>query len=103
MARLIERIEAINFLGNLFRKSYVTDLIKFKNVFAEAKNQYRRKKFLINNVGVILLGQVADQNPAEWRNMIGVNALGILNGIDSEFKGMIEEKSGPFMNGRLVT
>jgi NADP-dependent 3-hydroxy acid dehydrogenase YdfG len=33
---------------------------------------------LVNNAGVMLLGPVSDQNPDEWRRMIGVNLLGLL-------------------------
>jgi NADP-dependent 3-hydroxy acid dehydrogenase YdfG len=33
---------------------------------------------LVNNAGVMLLGPVADADPADWRTMISVNLLGLL-------------------------
>ena len=100
LARRIERLEAMRLPNALCRETDVTDLEAFKKAVTEAEDQYRPTDCLINNAGVMLLSQIVDQNPAEWKNMIDVNVLGILNGIHSVLEGMIERRTGTIMRGR---
>ena len=98
LARRIERLEAMGLPETLCRKTDVTDLEAFIKAVAEAETLYGPTDCLINNAGVMLLSQIVDQNPAEWKHMMDVNVLGILNGIHSVLKGMIERKTGTIMN-----
>jgi NADP-dependent 3-hydroxy acid dehydrogenase YdfG len=53
---------------------------------------------MINNAGVMLLGNFAKQDPAEWEKMFDVNVKGMLNGIHAVAAGMIERKAGSIIN-----
>ena len=36
---------------------------------------------LVNNAGIMLLGNAITQNPIEWQQMLNVNVMGVLNGV----------------------
>ena len=44
------------------------------------------------------LGNIDDQNPDEWEQMLDVNVKGLLNGVHAVTKGMIERKAGTIIN-----
>jgi NADP-dependent 3-hydroxy acid dehydrogenase YdfG len=45
----------------------------------DISQQEERLDILINNAGVMLLSQVAEADPSEWRQMLEVNLLGLMN------------------------
>ncbi|VVE26299.1 oxidoreductase [Pandoraea capi] len=53
---------------------------------------------LINNAGVMLLGDITRQDPNEWDRMIDVNIKGVLNGVHAVVDGMVERKRGTIVN-----
>merc|ERR1712039_761611 len=81
LARRVEKCEELALPKTLCVKLDVTDLESFKAAVAKAEEQYGPTEAIINNAGVMLLGNVATQDPAEWTTMINVNIIGVLNGI----------------------
>jgi NADP-dependent 3-hydroxy acid dehydrogenase YdfG len=53
---------------------------------------------LINNAGVMLLGNAHEQNPQEWKTMFDVNVMGLINGIHVVLAKMKARKSGTVIN-----
>jgi NADP-dependent 3-hydroxy acid dehydrogenase YdfG len=49
-----------------------------KALIERTRSELGRLDVLVNNAGVMLLGPFSDQEPDEWRRMIGVNLLGLL-------------------------
>ncbi|MNZ86659.1 3-alpha-(or 20-beta)-hydroxysteroid dehydrogenase [compost metagenome] len=48
---------------------------------AEAEKRFGPADALVNNAGVMLLGNMAEQAPTEWERMLDVNVKGLLNGV----------------------
>lgn len=76
----------------------VTDLDAFRKALDTAAKRFGEVDCLVNNAGVMLLGQVATQDPAEWRRMLDVNVWGLLNGIHLVLKSMRDRQGGTIVN-----
>lgn len=98
LARRVERLQAMELPNCLCRHVDVTDLEAFQNAVNEAEAEFGPTDCLVNNAGVMLLSTIEDQDPAEWKTMLDVNVLGVLNGIKTVIKGMVERQSGTVIN-----
>lgn len=91
-------IKEENLENTIVSKVDVTDYSTFKGAIEEAEKIYGETDLLINNAGVMLLGSVVDQDPKEWKNMLDVNVLGVLNGIQAVLDNMIKKNTGTIIN-----
>mmetsp|Transcript_20204 Transcript_20204/g.34393 ORF Transcript_20204/g.34393 Transcript_20204/m.34393 type:complete len:240 (+) Transcript_20204:61-780(+) len=98
IARRVEKCEELNLPKTMCAKVDVCDLKAFEEAVKKAEAEYGPTEVMVNNAGVMLLGDVASQDPSEWTTMINVNIMGVLNGIKSVINGMIERKSGTVVN-----
>ena len=98
MARRIDRLEALDLPDTLCRKVDVTDHSSFAASIAEAEEIHGPVDCLVNNAGVMLLGQIHNQDPHEWGTMYHVNVLGLLNGMQVVLESMKERKTGTIIN-----
>ncbi len=64
----------------------------------KAEAQFGPADVLVNNAGVMLLGQIDTQDAAEWKRMFDVNVLGLLNGMHSVLASMKARNSGTIIN-----
>ena len=76
----------------------VTDKASFEAAIAKAEAQFGPVDGLVNNAGVMLLGQIDTQDATEWKRMFDVNVLGLLNGMQSVLAPMMERNSGTIIN-----
>lgn len=83
---------------SMYRRVDVTDLPSFLEAVAEAEKKFGPASCIINNAGMMLLGQLESQDPAEWKKMIDINVLGVLHGIKAVLHRMIEKKRGTIIN-----
>ncbi|WP_422474333.1 SDR family oxidoreductase [Endozoicomonas sp. ALB032] len=98
LARRIEKLEALGLPNTLCRKVDVTDREAFYAAVDEAESVYGETDCLVNNAGVMLLGNADEQDPAEWDQMIRVNVNGVLNGIGAVIGKMKKRKGGTIIN-----
>lgn len=98
LARRVDRLQALNLPNTLCCQVDITDGEAVKAAIAQAEAQFGPVDALINNAGVMLLGNMAEQDPKEWQQMLDVNVSGLLNGIHAVLKGMRERKSGTIIN-----
>ncbi|MBY6017590.1 SDR family oxidoreductase [Ferrimonas balearica] len=98
IARRLERLQALALPNTLCRQVDITDGAAMAAAIAEAEAQYGPVDALINNAGVMLLGQAHEQSPAEWQQMFNVNVMGLLNGIHAVLAGMRQRKRGTIIN-----
>lgn len=98
VARRIERLEAMNLPDTLCRKVDVTDSVALNAAIQEAEEQFWTVDAIINNAGLMLLGDIATQDSEEWKKMYDVNVLGLLNGMQAVLPGMKERKGGTIIN-----
>ncbi|ELJ8821073.1 SDR family oxidoreductase [Vibrio parahaemolyticus] len=98
MARRVERLEALNLPNTLCEKVDVTDQASLITAIEKAEAQFGPADVLVNNAGVMLLGQIDTQDAAEWKRMFDVNVLGLLNGMHSVLASMKARNSGTIIN-----
>jgi len=98
LARRVERLEALELPNTLSRRVDITDRATLLAAVAEAEAQFGPADLLINNAGVMLLGEMTKQDPAQWDRMLDVNVKGLLNGVHAVVAGMVERKHGTIIN-----
>ena len=98
LARRVDKLEELNLPNTLCRKVDVTDLASFQAAVAEAEAKFGPVDLLINNAGVMLLGNAITQNPQEWQQMLNVNVMGVLNGVKSVLANMVSRNHGTIVN-----
>ncbi|HGS5503233.1 oxidoreductase [Vibrio parahaemolyticus] len=98
VARRVERLEALNLPNTLCEKVDVTDQASLITAIEKAEAQFGPADVLVNNAGVMLLGQIDAQDAAEWKRMFDVNVLGLLNGMHSVLAPMKARNSGTIIN-----
>ncbi|MGE8147445.1 SDR family oxidoreductase [Pseudomonas frederiksbergensis] len=98
LARRVERLEALDLPNTLNRRVDITDRAALLAAVAEAEAQFGPADALINNAGVMLLGEMTKQDPAQWDQMLDVNVKGLLNGVHAVVAGMVERKHGTIIN-----
>ncbi|MCT4657090.1 MAG: SDR family oxidoreductase [Cohaesibacter sp.] len=98
LARRINKLKALNLPDTLCRSVDVTDREAMAAAIREAETIHGPVDCMINNAGVMLLGQVDDQNPAEWQQMYDVNVIGLLNGIQAVLADMKARNGGTIIN-----
>ncbi|SET35770.1 NADP-dependent 3-hydroxy acid dehydrogenase YdfG [Enterococcus malodoratus] len=100
LGRRVEKIEALplNFDNVMIEKVDVTDQKVFATSIKKAEAVYGPVDLLVNNAGVMLLGNVLTQDPAEWQTMMNTNVMGVLNGMQIVLPGMKERNHGTVIN-----
>lgn len=98
LARRIEKLEKMNLPNTICKKVDVTDFNALRSAIKEAEEEYGPADCIINNAGMMLLGQIDTQNPEEWAQMYNVNVMALLNGMQSVLSGMKARRHGTVIN-----
>lgn len=98
LARRLELMEGLRLPRALCRQVDVLDRASIKRAIAEAEAQHGPVEILVNNAGIMLNGDPAEQDPAEWDRMIDVNLKGVMNGIHAVLPSMVKRASGTIVN-----
>ncbi|MYY25987.1 SDR family oxidoreductase [Elizabethkingia anophelis] len=98
LARRIERMEKLKLPNTLCKKVDITCRKEFESAVREAEAIYGKADLIINNAGIMLLGDIATQNPQEWEQMLDVNIMGVMHGMQIVMNDMKERKSGTIIN-----
>lgn len=98
LARRVEKMEALNLPNTLCRKVDITNAESFEKAVREAEEKFGKTDLLVNNAGVMLLGSIESQDPQEWKKMLEVNVMGVMNGMKIVMNDMKERKSGTIIN-----
>lgn len=98
LARRLEKMEELNLPNSICKKVDVTDRNAFETAVREAEEIYGKTDLIINNAGVMLLGDIASQDISEWKIMLDVNVMGVMNGMQIVMNDMKSRKSGTIIN-----
>lgn len=98
LGRRKEIMDGYNLSNTLVRQVDVTDYQQFEAAVREAEELYGPTDLLINNAGVMLLGNIWDQDFSEWKKMLDVNVNGVLNGTQIVLKDMMARQTGTIIN-----
>ena len=91
-------MQALNLPDTLARQVDVTDRQALAAALREAEAQYGPADAIVNNAGVMLLGDITRQDPEQWDRMLDVNVKGLLNGVHAVAAGMAERGRGTIIN-----
>ncbi len=98
LSRRLEKMEALQLPNCMCRKVDVTDAAALQQAIAEAEAKFGDVDCIVNNAGMMLLGDVGTQDAKEWQTMLNVNMLGVLNGIQAVLPKMREQQTGTIIN-----
>lgn len=98
LARRVEKMEALDLPNAMCRKVDVTDKEAFESAVREAEEKYGKTDLLVNNAGVMLLGSIETQDAQEWKRMLDINVMGVMNGMQIVMNDMKERQCGTIIN-----
>lgn len=100
LGRRVEKIQTLplNFENVMIESVDVTDQAQFKTAIEHAEAKFGPVDLLVNNAGVMLLGNVTTQSPTEWQTMLDTNVKGVLNGTQIVLPSMLEREHGTIIN-----
>jgi len=100
LGRRTEKLEAVAAgMENVLIDSVdVTDYDQFEKAIRKAEAKYGKTDLLVNNAGLMLLGNVKNQSPKEWQTMLDTNVMGVLNGTQIVLNDMREREHGTILN-----
>jgi len=94
LARRLDRLDSLKLPLALCAKVDVTDAVALDQAVKKAEGTFGPTLALINNAGVMLLGQLDTQETSEWKTMLDVNVWGVLNSTRAVLGGMRARRSG---------
>lgn len=98
LARRVEKLEALQLPNTMCEKVDITDKATFEAAIQKAEQAFGPADALINNAGVMLLGQIDTQDASEWKTMFDVNVVGLLNGMQAVLTPMKARNTGTIIN-----
>jgi len=98
LARRLDAMQKLDLPNTLCKSVDVTDRKALLAAVHEAEAKFGPADVIVNNAGVMLLGDATKQNPDEWDEMLDVNVKGLLNGIHAVSAGMVARKHGTIIN-----
>lgn len=98
LARRVEKIVSLYLPNTLCEAVDVRDLAQFRSALKKAEQEFGEVDCLINNAGVMLLGDAQTQHPSELQTMLDINVVGMMNGIHCVLEGMIKRRHGTVIN-----
>ncbi|MCK5074453.1 MAG: SDR family oxidoreductase [Bacteriovoracaceae bacterium] len=98
LARRVEKLQKFNLPNTICEKVDITNSTSFEDAVTKAEKEYGPTDCIVNNAGMMLLGQIDTQDTSEWKNMFDVNVLGLLNGMHIVLAGMKERHCGTIIN-----
>lgn len=98
LARRIENLKEMNLENAMCEKVDVADKESFEKAVRKAEVIYGKTDLIINNAGIMLLGNLENQDSLEWKKMLDTNVLGVMNGMQIVMDNMKERKSGTIVN-----
>jgi len=98
LARRVEKLEALDLPNCLCEQVDVTNRADFEAAINKAEAKFGAVDALVNNAGLMLLGQIEDQSAGEWQKMFEVNVLAILNSMQVVLAPMKAKNTGTIIN-----
>ncbi|MEG0256659.1 MAG: SDR family oxidoreductase [Vagococcus sp.] len=100
IARRVDKVKELplNFENVMVEKADVSNMEELKTAIRKAEAVYGPTDLLVNNAGVMLLGNIMKQDEKEWSTMLDTNVLGVLNGMKIVLDDMVKREHGTIIN-----
>ncbi len=98
LARRVDLLEKMGLPNTMCKQVDVTNKEEFEAAVRSAEEKYGKTDLLVNNAGVMLLGNLETQDAKEWQQMLDVNVMGVMNGMQIVMNDMKERESGTIVN-----
>ena len=98
LSRRKENMDALHLPECITEAVDILDLDAYRAAVQKAENRYGKTGLLINNAGVMLLGDSWTQDVNEWHSMVDVNVKGVMNGFSLVLADMVARKSGTIVS-----
>ncbi len=76
----------------------VTDFPAMEHLVQETVGRTGRLDYIFNNAGIVIGGPVDRLNIEDWNQTVGVNLLGVINGIQAAYPIMMKQGFGHIVN-----
>ena len=98
--RLSELVERIRHASGeaIAIQADVADQTSAEGMVANTVERFGRLDILVNNAGVMILAPFAEQSPADWRQMVDVNLLGLLYATRAAIPHLRRANGGDIVN-----
>lgn len=98
LSRRKENMDALQLPECMTEAVDILDLDTYRAAVQKAENRYGKTGLLINNAGVMLLGDSWTQAVNEWHSMVDVNVKGVMNGFSIVLADMVARKGGTIVS-----
>ncbi len=98
LARRVELLASLHLDNTLCEKVDVADYDAFEKAVRKAEQSFGKTDLLINNAGVMYLGNLENQDRNEWQKMLDTNLLGVMNGMQIVSDDMKARQCGTIVN-----
>jgi NAD(P)-dependent dehydrogenase (short-subunit alcohol dehydrogenase family) len=76
----------------------VTDHLAVQALVDQTAAEHGRLDYMFNNAGVVVIGEARDYSYADWRQVIDVDFLGVVNGVAAAYPLMCRQGFGHLVN-----
>lgn len=94
MARRLGRMRGMSLPNTVCREVDVRDRAAIAAAVEEAEARFGPADMMFANAGLARLADIGRQDPAEWDEMIDINAKGVMNTVHAVMRGMMERRRG---------
>jgi len=98
VARRVNTLEALGLDNALCVQADVRDRDAIAAAMKRAEAKFGPVDCLVNNAGIAPLAQLEDQDPEEWRELLDINCLGVMNWMQAVMPGMKSRRHGTIVN-----
>ncbi len=98
LSRSIEPMSELDNTNVIYAKVDVKDYVSFEKAVRDAEEKFGKTDLMINNAGMMLLGHIESQDPAEWQTMLDINLMGVMNGMKIVTDNMKKQQCGTIIN-----
>lgn len=98
VARRAGLIEAMGLPNTLAVEADVRDYASMQAALRQGEERFGPVDCLINNAGISRLARLDEQAPDQWRDLLDINCIGVLNGMHVVAEGMKARRHGTIIS-----
>lgn len=98
IARRRALVDAMELPDTLAVEADVRDHAALAAAIEQGEQKFGPVDCLINNAGISRLARLDEQDPEQWRDLIDINCIGVLNGMHAVAPGMKARRRGTIIN-----